>query len=589
MRRTTLLLLIVCGATFFAGLGRPAIGDSDEAFYAEAGREMVASGDWITPYYNFETRFQKPILFYWLVSAGYLVAGVNEAAARWGSALAGLGLALLTAACGRRWYDERTARLAGLIVATAFGYFSIGRLALPDLPLAFWITLTTWSALVGLCDRPARPHLWLMLAGAAVGLGFLTKGPVAIVVPALVVLPICWLERRHVHPPVRAVAGGLIMAVALAAPWFVAMAQIHGSSYIEGFFVGDNLERFATSRFNDPRPPWFYLPIVAGGLLPWTPLMLCGVAPFAGWVTQRARATNVTLRLIVWAALPLLFFTASIGKQPRYILPILPPLAVLLALTLERRLASADRRRDPLVRGAAASIGVMLVALGTLLMRALPLIVMIPPALVIASAGAIIAAGLAVTAVAVAGPLRHVGLVVGLAGAVTLVGLQYGLSPAGRDPVQDMAALVVQHRQGGQPVATYRVFVRNLVFYTGVKQDDLSSPEAVRAYLQAPRPVLVVIAADDLAKINDRGPLNARVLEEVLYFNVSAVKLRTLLKPDPEKDLERVLLVTNDEAGGRRWAVGAGLPDGHCPKRPRAAIDARARARPRAQRPPPSA
>jgi 4-amino-4-deoxy-L-arabinose transferase-like glycosyltransferase len=174
VRRTTLLLLVICGATFFAGLGRPAIGDSDEAFYAEAGREMVGSGDWITPYYNFETRFQKPILFYWLVSAGYLVAGVNEAAARWGSAVAGLGLALLTAACGRRWYDERTGRLAGLIVATAFGYFSIGRLALPDLPLAFWITLTTWSAIVGLCDRPARPHRWLMLAGAAAGLGFLT-------------------------------------------------------------------------------------------------------------------------------------------------------------------------------------------------------------------------------------------------------------------------------------------------------------------------------------------------------------------------------------------------------------------------------
>ena len=91
VRRTTLLLLIICGATFFAGLGRPAIGDSDEAFYAEAGREMVGSGDWITPYYNFETRFQKPILFYWVVSAGYLVAGVNEAAARGGRRWPGWG------------------------------------------------------------------------------------------------------------------------------------------------------------------------------------------------------------------------------------------------------------------------------------------------------------------------------------------------------------------------------------------------------------------------------------------------------------------------------------------------------------------
>src|SRR5215208_2307140 len=301
VRRTTLLLLFIGGATFFAGLGRPAIGDSDEAFYAEAGREMVASGDWITPHYNFETRFQKPILFYWLVSAAYLVAGVNEAAARAGSALAGLGLALLTVACGRRWYDERTARLAGLIVATAFGYFSIGRLALPDLPLAFWITLTTWCAIVGLCDPGVRPHRWLLLAGFAMALGFLTKGPVAIILPALVVAPVCWLERRHVRMPFGALTGAAGLALAIAAPWFIVMAQIHGRTYIEGFFVGDNLERFATSRFNDPRPPWFYLPIVAGGLLPWTPLMLCGVAPLTGWARRRWKPSAVTLRLIVWA------------------------------------------------------------------------------------------------------------------------------------------------------------------------------------------------------------------------------------------------------------------------------------------------
>ncbi len=545
MRRTTLLLLVIAGATFFAGLGRPAIGDSDEAFYAEAGREMVASGDWITPHYNFDTRFQKPILFYWIVATSYLAAGVNETAARGGSALAGLALALLTAACGRRSYDEATARLGGLIVATAFGYFSIGRLALPDLPLAFWITLTTWSALVGLCERPAHPHRWLLLAGAAVGLGFLTKGPVAIILPVLVIAPVCWLERRHVRVRPAAIAGAAAMAVAVAAPWFILMAQIHGRPYIEGFFVGDNLERFATSRFNDPRPPWFYLPIVAGGLLPWTPLMLCGAAPLKDWVTRRWQPSAVTVRLLLWAMLPLAFFTVSIGKQPRYILPILPPLALLLARTLIRRLRSGDGWHDPLVRAGAGSVGVLIVVLGTLLMRALPLIVMIAPALVIASAGGMIAAGLAVTALALFGPLRHVGLGVGLAGAVTLAGLQYGLSPAGRDPVQDMAALVVQHRHPGEPIATYRVFVRNLVFYTGIKQDDLSSADEVRSYLRAARPALVVIAADQLEKIPTLGGPRPRVLGEVVYFNASAVKLRTLLRPDPEKDLDRVLLVTN--------------------------------------------
>ena len=112
MRRPTFLLILLCSVTFLAGLGRPAIGDSDEAFYAEAGREMVQSGDWLTPHYNYEPRFQKPVLFYWLISATYVAAGIGEAQARLWSALAGVGLALLTAAAGRRWLDRPTGVLA---------------------------------------------------------------------------------------------------------------------------------------------------------------------------------------------------------------------------------------------------------------------------------------------------------------------------------------------------------------------------------------------------------------------------------------------------------------------------------------------
>ena len=132
MHRITLPLLLLAALTFFAGLGRGAITDSDEAFYAESSREMVASGDWLTPYYNYEPRFQKPVLYYWLTSATYLVTGPTEFGARLWAAMAGIGLVLVTAAAGRRWYDETTGLLAGAIVATNFGYFSIGRMALPD-------------------------------------------------------------------------------------------------------------------------------------------------------------------------------------------------------------------------------------------------------------------------------------------------------------------------------------------------------------------------------------------------------------------------------------------------------------------------
>jgi 4-amino-4-deoxy-L-arabinose transferase-like glycosyltransferase len=543
--RTTLILVLLSLLSFFAGLGRPAIGDSDEAFYAEAGREMVASGDWLTPHYNYEPRFQKPILFYWLVAGTYAVAGVSEAGARVWSAMAGLGLALLTAACGRAWYGERTGRLAGAVVATAFGYFSIGRLSLPDLPLAFFITLTTWAAMRALVDPVPRPSRWLMLAGLAAGLGFLTKGPVAIVLPALVVLPVWWIEQRRAPLPVRGLLVAAMVAFVVGAPWYVAMTQVHGQAYLEGFFIGDNVDRFATSRFNEPRSLWFYVPIVAGGMLPWTPLVACGVSPALAWLRRQARPDATAVRLLLWALLPLLFFTASVGKQPRYVLPILPPLALLLAHAVEGRLRERRPGRDRVLRGATIVTGALLMALGVLIYRAKPLVVMVDPRLIVGGAVLILVAGAGTVAAALVIRRDRLPGAVAVAAVAALLGLQYGLSPAGRDPVQNMAGLVVAHRQGDEPVGTFRVFVRNLIFYTHVKRTDLPSDEALRDYLRRPDRVLCVITADELARMRSVEAVPVRTLAEVLYFNASAVKLRTLLSPDPERDLERVLLITN--------------------------------------------
>jgi 4-amino-4-deoxy-L-arabinose transferase-like glycosyltransferase len=544
VRRATLLLLILCGVTFLAGLGRPAIGDSDEAFYAEAAREMRERGDWLTPYYNYETRFQKPVLYYWLVGSTYAVAGLGEAQARLWAALAGVGLALVTAAAGRRWRDPPTGLLAGAIVATSFGYFSIGRLSLPDLPLAFFITLTTYATLVGTLDDHTRATRWMALAGVSAGCAFLTKGPVGLLVPALAVLPAWWLERRRLRLPRRGLLVGGVLALAVGVPWYVAMVAEHGRAYLDSFFLGDNFERFATSRFNDPRPIWFYLPIVIGGMLPWTPLAAAAVPPMREWTARAVEAPPIIWRLTLWAAMPLLFFTLSVGKQPRYILPILPPLALLLAVAIRRRIDQRGDRRDPLLQVPAALVALLLATLAALLFRARPLIVMVPTMFVLAAVVAIGLAALVVLAAACAARSRVVPGAVAIAGVLVLGGLQYGLSPAGRDPVQDMAALVARHRTD-ETIATYRVFVRNLIFYTGVKQIDLPTEQHVLDYLRSPGPVLCVIGADELARIAGSNGLSTRVLGEVLYFNASAVKIRTLLDPDQERDLERVLLVTN--------------------------------------------
>jgi 4-amino-4-deoxy-L-arabinose transferase-like glycosyltransferase len=545
VQRATLLLLLLCGVTFFAGLGRPAIGDSDEAFYAEAARVMVESGDWLTPHYNYEPRFQKPILFYWLVAATYTAAGIGETQARFWAALAGVGLSLVVLLGGRRWFDTRTAMVAAAIVATTFGYFSIGRLALPDLPLAFFITVTIGAALAGTVDDDIHPTKWLLISGAAAGCAFLTKGPVGLLVPAIVLVPIWFLERQHFRLNSRAALGAIAVGLAIGAPWYVAMAATHGTEYLESFFVGDNLERFATRRFNDPRPLWFYLPIVLGGMLPWTPLVAVMAPMLRTRVTRRQWLSPRTWRMIVWAAMPLAFFTISVGKQPRYILPILPPMALLLADAIAQRQMTHGDRRDPLVQIPAVFVAVLLGIMAVLLYRARPLIVMVPPVFINAAVVAIAIASGIVLGAALAARSRAVPASVAVAAALTLAGLQYALSPAGHDPVQNMAALVLQHRFASEPVVTFRVFVRNLIFYTHVQQDDLESEAEVVEFLRSHERVLCVIGADALDRIQRKAPVATRTLGEVLYFNASAVKLRTLIAPDRERDLERVLLVTN--------------------------------------------
>ena len=152
MRRSLLVVLAVAGVAFFAGLDRAAISDADEAFYAEAAREMIESGDYLTPRYNYENRFQKPVLFYWAVAAAYAVAGVGAAAARISSALSGIGIAAIAWYLGRRWFGERTGLIAGLIVSTSFGCVAMARLSLPDLPLAFFITASIAAGCVALFE-----------------------------------------------------------------------------------------------------------------------------------------------------------------------------------------------------------------------------------------------------------------------------------------------------------------------------------------------------------------------------------------------------------------------------------------------------
>ena len=544
-------MVLLAALSFFAGLGRGAITDADEAFYAESAREMVASGDWLTPSYNFEPRFQKPALYYWFTAATYLIAGPSEFAARVWSAFAGLGLVLVTAAAGRRWFDEDIAFLSGAIVATSFGYFAMARMALPDLPLTLFITSSIYAALVAMLDNERHPRQWLLLAAAIAALGFMTKGPVAIIIPLIVVAPIVLIERRSTNLEFSDIVLAGLLFVALALPWYVAMWVRHGNAYIAGFFVGDNYERFATARFNDPRPWWFYLPVVAGGLLPWTPLMIVWLSPLLQFLGRRRDIGTLDLRLLLWAAVPLVFYTLSVGKQPRYVLPVLPPLALLLAGSIIERtrewrsLDGARVRPRPnraVVFGCALS-GLFLVGLAYSIFRIQSLFVDVGDALTLTAVGAIGIAGLIVIVVSFTTAWRAAPALLAFAAAITFAVLPWGVLSGARDSAVSQAAELVKNANGDRrPIGTYGVLVRNLVFYTGLKQTDLINDDHLAAFVTQNPKALVVLPLEDFERVARERGIHLQGLSQIRYFDEGQIKVRTLLQPNVEQDLRTVVI-----------------------------------------------
>jgi 4-amino-4-deoxy-L-arabinose transferase-like glycosyltransferase len=550
--RGAVLVVALAVPTFFLWLGRPAITDSDEAYYAEAAREMVESGNWVTPYFNYEPRFEKPILYYWLVAATYAAIGVGEAAARAWSAMSAIGLSLVAYGCGKRWFGRTPGLLAGVMTATSLGIFMIAREALPDLPLAFFVTAGIWALMesVSAADPEDRRRQWLLAGSASLAFGFLTKGPIAIALPTAAIaawLVWCWwapVRGRLRVPPVRdlAMAAGLFLL--LAAPWYVMVTRQNGLDYLQRFFVGENLERFATTKFNEPRPFLYYVPMLIAGLLPWSTFMLLWIKPAVD-VIRRVRPLNeIERRLICWAGGPFLVLTMSIGKQPRYILPCLPPLAVLLAQTIVARLAERSRRRDTPVAAAGTLAGVVMIALAWLIGRAAPLLSAVNPAFDFTGAIVIGVIGAATIAIALANRrLLPVTLAVG--GAVTLLAAHRSVMMIGRpEPVETIAKAAAA---GGVPknVCTCGAFGRNLSFYSRRQTVMEDYDEGVRDVLTRPEWTVAAIDVDVLARAE--AAIGRRFVRsaDVRYLNTALLRIDMFLHPDPATQLQRVLFVSN--------------------------------------------
>jgi len=339
------LAFAVFALVWFSGLEFRGLFMPDEGRYASIAREMLDSGDWITPRLNGLKYFEKPPLQYWATAGAFALFGVDEWSARLWPALTGFLGILFTAFAGSRLVPRAFWPPAVLVVAGSWGYFLGGQFLTLDMSLTFFLTAAILSFLLGRREgvSASAERGWVMLAWAAAGCAVLSKGVVGVVLPSLALLAYVALERdwsllRRLHW-----VPGLCVIGAIVLPWFV-LVQLRNPEFLRFFFIHEHFERFLLPQHHRPGPWWYFVPVLLIGLMPWTPSVL---AVFTrAWNAPAPREFNVDRFLLVWTAAVVVFFSASHSKLPGYVLPAFPAILLLFvrhfpALTERMRCAPA--------------------------------------------------------------------------------------------------------------------------------------------------------------------------------------------------------------------------------------------------------
>lgn len=356
-------ILVLFALLYVAPLGMRPLTLPDETRYAEVPREMLADGDWVVPHLCGVRYFEKPPMGYWLTAVSMAVLGENRFAVRLPSALATGISALFLALLIRRATGARAPALwAAFIFLTTPFVFALGVVNVLDAPFTACVTGTIVCAFLGLRESGgARKSAWLAAAGVSAGCGFMVKGFLAFALPAVVIGPFLLAERRWrdllTLPWIPLAAAAVVVL-----PWAMAV-HVREPDYWRYFIMVEHVQRFLSPvRGQHPEPFWFLLPYLVGGPLVWTFLAPALIRRLPG-----AWAENKSLLILTlsWLLVPFLFFSASSGKLPTYILPCFAPLAALLGISAWRMTAvPADRlyRAGCLVSTVVAAGGLLFLA-----------------------------------------------------------------------------------------------------------------------------------------------------------------------------------------------------------------------------------
>jgi 4-amino-4-deoxy-L-arabinose transferase-like glycosyltransferase len=533
------LIVAVWALVFLPNLGGPSLWDIDEGNNAEAAREMLLSGDWVVPYFNYHLREDKPALLYWCQLAAYYSFGVNEFSARFPSALAALLAALAAYELGRAMFSPLVGLLAGVALPTSLLFCAAGHFANPDALLTLSLTLAYaffWAWY--------RGYRWAALpAGLSLGLGIMAKGPVALVLPTVVwTLFMLWQGRYW-----KLWRPGFLLGIGswffVAAPWYIwVTVETHGA-WLLGFWFNHNQGRFLAPMESHGGPIIYYLPVLLIGLAPWSLFLIQALIDAVRGCVQSGegdaalRQRDAQRYLLVWAGVYVAFFSCAATKLPNYVLPVYPALLVLIAARLERWRQGEALPGWVLPTGVVALVGTALawfIAMPLLTHRlagveVLALLGLFP----------LIAAGLVATHFRQAQIASFLTAFAALAVVSTAITIAWGpLLLENSKAIKPLVeAMPRDHLDRDVRVLAFEYFQPSLVFYTQRLVEFPPSVEEVVKILRGPQPVYAVLPRYRWAQLQTIAPGAGREVigRRDLYSHTEVV----LITNEPPRDFAR--------------------------------------------------
>jgi 4-amino-4-deoxy-L-arabinose transferase-like glycosyltransferase len=577
MHRSPIRFRLILGAVvalavapYFVGLDRSSLWDSNEAFYAETPREMIEAGDLVNPQFNYQPRFNKPPLSYWVVVALYKAFGVSVTVERLAIALGGLAMILVAFLLGREVYGFDAGLVAAAALAANPRFLMFSRRILIDVYLAMFMGFVLLF-LVLAEKQPSRRRLYLPAMYLSLALAVMTKGPVAVALAGAVYgLYVFAFRGSPIRPRNMMVGVGVLIVAAIVVPWYAAVYSQHGSAHIVAFLLQDNLSRFAQPVWGPARGPFFYLPVILGDLFPWSLFLTTALLSIVANALRRSRFSvssvlssvrkGLTRRrhshpdgegetessgrsaalLGIWIVVIVVFFSISRSKEDLYILPIYPAACAIVGGVLAPLFDAGARRKYELP--ALVVAGTLITLAGGILLYgwrsggALSELAGCFAIGLIALAG-----GLVVIGATWLGKTRSavVGLILTIAAANWVFVIRVLPDYERYKPVWSLCDDIRREAGDEALVGYYRFTAPSMVFYLRRRIFEYYEPAEIIAALSSNRDVYCVLSREDYDDIERSLRVPTYVLASRPRFQV---KLRGILE---RTEFSQVLLVTN--------------------------------------------